>query len=475
MWPKTVTSSVGAVAYGVDCSLYRARAEHYTADRVHTGVKSKDGGTIGGMRATELLLQTRRAYDGWLIVAITFMAAAVSIGSSNYAFGLFVEPLESDFGWERTKISGSLSFMAVGSLAGPLIGRLMDRYGARPIITGSMVIFGVSFLLRPMMTELWHWYGLSFLQFVSFSGSAGLPAGRLVPIWFPRSRGRVMGITTMGNNFGGLTMPLVVGFVLATGTWQGGMLVIAALSFVVAALALAFVHESPHRLVEASGHDETASAGERRAPEVRLQGLTVRQALRTPSFYAMTGAMTLGSFTYTTVLPHVGAHLSAEGMSDGRLVALSVSLLAAFGMMGKLTFGYLAERITARRAMMLSLGGQAVALTAMVALPDPPFVWLLVPLFGLHMGAFGTLVSLIVQENFGLRYFGSISGLAQMATVVPFALGPLLAGGSFDLTESYGPAFLTVAALFGIGIMSLTQVGPPRVPLEALGQAGTDG
>ena len=70
-----------------------------------------------------------------------------------------------------------------------------------------MALIVVSYLLRPMMTELWHWYALSFIQYLGFSGASILPAGRLVGIWFQRSRGRVMGITLMGNNFGGITFP----------------------------------------------------------------------------------------------------------------------------------------------------------------------------------------------------------------------------------------------------------------------------
>lgn len=417
------------------------------------------------MQITKHFLQTGHNYSGWLIVATTFMAAAVTIGSSNYAFSLFIEPLEKDFGWERTKISGSLSFMAVGSLMGPLLGRLMDKHGARLIITGSMFLFGLSFILRPLMTELWHWYTLSFLQFVSFSGAAGLPAGRLIPIWFPKNRGRVMGITTIGNNFGGLIMPIIVGFVLATGNWQAGMVVIAFASFIVLILGLAFVHESPHATIKKDSTDNILSRKEEKSVKVQLHGITVAAAVKMPSFYAMTAAMMLGSFTYTTALPHMGAHLSTEGVVNVEMVKFAISLLATFGMIGKFTFGYLSEIITARRSMMLSLGGQAIALIALVHFPHPTFAWLLVAFFGLHMGAFGTLVALIVQENFGLKYFGSISGLAQIATVIPYALGPLLAGRVFDVTGSYNLAFLTVSILFGCGIIALTQVRPANTQL----------
>ena len=155
----------------------------------------------------------RREYDGLLIVGIVFLSSALSIGASNYAFGFYVEPLEETFGWSRTAISASLSFGAIGSLTAPLLGRFMDNYGARPLLAGSLALFGLSFVLRPLMTELWHFYALSFLQFFMFSGMNMLPAGRLVGLWFPKSKGRAMGFAMMGNNFGGLTVPVLTGYV----------------------------------------------------------------------------------------------------------------------------------------------------------------------------------------------------------------------------------------------------------------------
>ena len=186
----------------------------------------------------------------------------------------------------------------------------------------------------------------------------------------------------------------------------------------------------------------------------------------------MTVTLALASFTYSGILPHMGAHLSAHGMSEPRLVSLAVALLATFGMMGKVTFGYMADRITARYAMMISLSGQMTFALLIAAFPSQPAVWLTVPLFGLFMGAHGALATLIIQENFGLRSFGSISGIANMPTVLPMAVGPIIAGRAFDSTGSYSTAFVTVAVLFAIAVGSLTQVRqapPPGLASRALG------
>ena len=403
------------------------------------------------MRAPFSALYGHRAYYGWLVVGVVFLASAISIGPA-YAFGLFIEPLENSFGWQRTAISASLSFAAVGSLTSPILGRIMDRYGARPLLTGSLVIMGTSFLLRPLMTELWHWYVLSFFQYLAFSGSTNLPVGRLVGIWFHRSRGRVMGLATMGNNFGGVTLPLMTGFLLASGNWQAAYLLLAGLTFLIAFLSLAVVREYPSQ-----GRHESSEAGAGQATGPVLAGWTVSQAVRSRSFYALALSFMLGAFTYSAVLPQVADHLTVEGMSR-TTVPFAVSLLAALGMVGKVAFGYLSERFTARRMMMVSLSGQIVFIFLMVGFPAPPIAWLAVPLFGLFMGSYGALINLVVQETFGLKYFGTISGMISMTSAVSFFAGPIIAGQSYDLTDSYGPGFIAVAVMFAIAVLSLTQV-----------------
>ena len=420
-----------------------------TADE---GLISPAGGTIAPMPAGQLLLNLPSRYNRYLIVGVLFLAAALSIGFSNYAFGLFVEPLEAEFGWKRTAIQASLSFIAVGSLTVPLIGRLMDLHGARRIMVVSLLIMGTSFILRPLVTELWHWYLLSLLQFVGFAGASFLPAGRLVSIWFQKSRGRFMGITSAGNNFGGATVPYLTWFVLSIASWQAAFVTFGVIAFVIALLSSAVISERLPATEASSGPGGTRS----QEKDVALLGWTVRQALQARAFYAMTLGIVMGSFTYSGVVPWVSAHLVNEGMSDSA-VPRALSALAISGMFGKLGFGYISERITARRAMMISLAGQAIFVVAMARYASAPLVWLAVPLFGLFMGAFGALVSLIVLENFGVKHFGTLSGLVNLCSAIPFALGPLIAGAIFDATDSYAPAFTAFAALFLIGIAALTQ------------------
>jgi MFS family permease len=145
-----------------------------------------------------------------------------------------------------------------------------------------------------------------------------------------------------------------------------------------------------------------------------------------------------------------------------RVASLALSVFAIFGMVEKLLMGFLAERITARYALMINLSGQAIFLVLMIWAGTPMIMWIAIPLFGYFHGAFGVLFQLVVQSAFGVRHYGSIMGTVNMTTVVSFGIGPILAGASFDLTGSYRVVFITVAALFLVGALALSQAKAPE-------------
>ena len=400
---------------------------------------------------------------GSLIIAVVFSSTAVAVGVSQYAFGLFIVPIEETFGWSRTEISASLSFAAVGGLAAPFIGRAMDRFGARPVLVLSLAVFGSSFCLRPLMTELWHWYALSFMQFATFLGLTVLPTGRLVAAWYPRTRGRMTGLAATGNNVGGLVMPVFVAALLAAMSWNEACIVIGLTAFAIAGTAAVVVRESPPAPASPAG--QTRTNGEPAiAAASPLPDRNLRELVKTRVFLAVFTAITLGTFTYAAILPHVLAHLVNKGMSNASALS-ALSALAAAGVCGKLVFGWVSERYGARRTMMVNLVGQSTFVAVLALAGNAAVLGAAAPAFGLFMGGFGVLYILLVQETFGLRRYGSVMGLVNIGTVVSFGLGPLLAGASYDISGSYGTAFLVVCGLFAAGSATLVLArGEPGQP-----------
>ena len=390
---------------------------------------------------------------GWWAVAVCFGISTALVGFSTYTFALFGDEMAKEFGWSRTHINASLSFLAIGQILAPLVGRIIDRKGPRMVVAFCVLLTALSYLLRPMMSELWHWYALSFLQYAGFS-STMTPVGRIVGLWFPNARGRVMGIAMMGNNFGGVVMPGIIGTVIAFGGWQSGYYLQGLLTFLIAITVLIALREP-------LSANSAALPTEPSAKSTELPGMSMNEAIRSKNLYLLLYIFLVGATPFASLLPQLISHYVNEGVNPGT-AATAMSILAIGGMSGKLVFGILGERITARYAMMVSFFGLSVALMLSINPTMPGIIWVCSPLWGLCMGAFGTLINMIIQDYFGLKSFGSIMGVAGYGTAISFAVGPILAGLSYDNLGSYQPMFYGIVVVMGIGMFVLQAMGTPE-------------
>ena len=73
------------------------------------------------------LFGPNRVYLGWHIAWIVFLSGGLTIGMTQYAFGSFAEPMETQFGWSRTEFNAALSFAFISGLLSPFVGRLMGQ------------------------------------------------------------------------------------------------------------------------------------------------------------------------------------------------------------------------------------------------------------------------------------------------------------------------------------------------------------
>ena len=240
--------------------------------------------------------------------------------------------------------------------------------------------------------------------------------------------------------------------------WSEACVVIGIASFAVAGAAVLVIREAPPAArAQARGPGAAGERAARAAPA--LPDRNLRETVRTRTFYAVLAAITLGTFTYSAILPHVLVHLVNKGMANASALT-ALGTLATAGICGKLLFGWMSERFGARRMMMSNLIGQAAFAALLAGAGHTGMLAVAAPLFGLFMGGFGALYILVVQESFGLRHYGSVMGLVNLGTVISFGLGPLIAGASYDVTGGYGAAFLVVCGLFVAGAVSLTFARP---------------
>ena len=390
-------------------------------------------------------------YRGVPVALIAFLSTELPIGTAQYSFGEFAAPLMDEFGWTQTQLNMGLSMSIVSGLTSPIAGKLSDKIGLRPVMVFSIILISAGFLFRPLISNLFHWYLLNGLVYAGFPGATVLPSGKLVAAWFPSIRGRMMGAVTAGNNFGGITMPPLAAIIIANLNWQSAYIVFAIVMVILAIFAYFIVTDDPDII-----RHEMKKAGKNISSDMNgiKSGTTLKQSISSKNFWLIMFALTAATFTYQGVLTQLRQHFEENGFTA---VAATTGLttIAFMGVGSKLFFGRISEKITAKYATIISVALQIIGVCLFAMTDDTTIMWIGIFVFGSGFGGLGALIVLLVQETFGLIEFASIMGIMQLAMVISSTGGPIIAGMTHDNTGSYDLAFILIAIIFFIGLVTL--------------------
>ena len=154
-----------------------------------------------------------KVFHGWWVVLVAGVGLSLSYGPIIVTtFGVFLKPLSQEFGWSRAEVSlaFSLSILAMTGV-GPLIGRLVDRLGARRVIVLLVLIFGLGVISFDFLSaSLWHFYAIYLVIGVAGSGTTPVPYSQVIARWFDKKRGLALGLAMAGIQLGAfITPPLV--------------------------------------------------------------------------------------------------------------------------------------------------------------------------------------------------------------------------------------------------------------------------
>ena len=361
-----------------------------------------------------------------------------------YSFGLFIEPLEDQFGWNREQISLGYAISFVTSLIAPIIGRLVDLKGSKLFLIISLILVGLGFILRPFMTSLTHWILLNALVFAGYPGTLMITAGVLIQVWFPESRGRMIGMTTAGNNFGGLIFPPITLLIISSFGWQSAYFVYGVITLSMAFVAIFLLKNSPDEKHETQGSKKEVT-----------EGFNFQDALKSKQFYTLTLGITFACFTYNGIMPQMIPHLNTEGLTIS-MATFAMTYIAIMGMVSKFIFGRLSENFSSLFLMGMSVAIQGLALGIILISDGNLFgIWIGIIIFGMGFGGLGALIVLTITECFGLKGFSTIYGLLSFLGIWATFLAPWMMGRIFDATSTYRVGHVITIGVFVLAIIFL--------------------
>ena len=415
-----------------------------------------------------MLNKYRDLYYGWIVVLALAITGCLSMAFATLNFGLFIRPMGDQLGITRATFGWAMSArMGVGAFTSPIVGKLIDRYGSRYIISFATIITASAVGCLAYISYGWQVVFLfGVMGIVAMVGPANLAISVPVAKWFIKKSGRALAIVGATSALGGVIfVPLSQIFIDFYG-WRTSWIILAIIgSFLIIPISLIFVRRQPEDLgLHPDGElflsSESYSSAEE-VVDVNESFWTVRQAVVTVKFWLL--AIVFGSvmFSLSTIGLHRIPNFVDQGM-DPTAVAFATSLdPLAFGM-STFLFGFLVEKIPVRFIGAIGMLGLAIAIYLSIIGNTSLLMSLSFIIFGLAMGAIMMMNNFIWPDYYGRRFLGSIRGIVTPITLIGSGAGAPFAGYINDVTGSYNSIWIFMVFLLLIDAVIIVFLNPPN-------------
>lgn len=396
-------------------------------------------------------------FYGWVLVGALLILQMVGIGTINYSYSLIVLPFQTEFGATRVMMMLGITLMPLSSaLMSPFLGKAIDRHSLRFFVLLGAVLLPVGFLLLSLITAMWQVpviYALCMGYATLMLGPLG--SSTLLSRWFQQRLAFAMGIAAIGTSIGGFVFPPLVSWLIENHGWREALRLIAAViaALTIPAAALIVNRPSDRGLVPYGAGDTSApTAGATEAPQV----------WKDRNFWLIAGVLGSLFAAYGAILSNLGPFAVESGFARDK-AALLIALVAVMGMIGKLGFGFVADKVDLRLALGVAVvlvvaglgafvvGGQTLIIVGCISI-------------GLAAGGMLPVWGAMLAWIFGVAHYGRVMGMMNPCIIPLSILGPLFTGALRDQSGSYDSAFMAFCAML---LLSLVLIAGIRAPQAA--------
>ncbi len=399
-------------------------------------------------------------FYGFYVVAACFLVLFLCWGMVLNTFPIFVKPITVDMEWGRGALSLALLMGSVGSaLTAPVAGALIDRIGARPVMTAGVSIIGVGLLGGSMVSQLWQLYVVFALIGCGLMCSTVIPCSLVISNWFVSRRGAAMGVAFSGTSVGGMVMSPVANWLILNWGWRAAFALSGVAILVLATpLTLFVIRTQPGD----KGLEPYQGPGTDGEGEAEAWGVSVKEAFSLPVFWQISFIMFAIGLVTSGVGTHCVAYLTDLEHSPTS-AALAWSTVMGVMIVGILLSGPIADRWGARNAMLIDCALFVVSIAVLTWARPYWVVLVFAVIYGLALGAPLVINPLLTSGYLGMKHFGAIFGVLNIMGTLGAALGPVGAGIFFDAQKTYLPVFYFFAAvMLATGAIAVLLKALPR-------------
>jgi MFS family permease len=408
----------------------------------------------------------RRIYYGWIVLAVAMVAGSFSTGLGVWGVSIFLRPMTEALGWSRSSFFAALTVRSlVAGVLAPFIGPLLDTpKGPRRLMLLSAVLLGVSLMGVRFVNNIWEFYLLfGVVGGIAQVTGANSLAHSILPKWFVRKRGRVLGIAAMGPGLGPMIFPVSIQSLIEFTDWRTAWFVLGIVAIAILVPMSFLVRTRPEDMGLLPDGDivppEERGEGRPRQPR-RLEGLTRSEGIRTPAFWLIVVSFMLVGIGIGGFHANLVPFFQDAGLSAGT-AALSGTAFAICSVSTRPIWGILAERVPVRYILgpLLIMAAGSVLLVLNVG--GKPSMLIAAGVHGVAIGAYISLQGLVVADYFGRAHLGAINGMIRPFMTGAGALSPLMIAVLFDLRYSYTVAFLIIAVGWLFAGVLMFMASPP--------------
>jgi len=402
---------------------------------------------------------------GWYIVVGAFLVMSVNYGA-RYCFGIFVKPLSGEHGWSHSVISLAATInMLIYSIGAIFVGRMLDKFAPRWIMTTGAIIAAAGFILTGFVNSpltLYLAYGL--LVGLGATGMGVVICSSSVGKWFIKMRGLAIGIATMGISFGIMTLTPLAGFLGRYFSWRAGMFILGAITLTVGVTVSQLLMRKTHP--EAYGllpdGDKIPLPGQISAAPA-VSKISLRIIFKDSRFWTIAISQSLIVMVIMSVFVHQVAY-AVDNEINSIAAASSLAAISVTGFIGQFFFGWLSDRLRdAKYAYFLGISFLLCGMILLNYADNVRSLYLYAVIYGFGYGCIAPILPILIVDRFGRHTLGSIYGLLTFFIGFIGSLGPILGGIIYDHFGSYHYLWLIntiILALTSIIILTLKKYNP---------------
>jgi sugar phosphate permease len=402
----------------------------------------------------------KKLFHGWwmvLVITVMFLTGNAA------PLAIVLKQLMNQFQTGRGEVSlcQSISMIAMG-ITGIFVGKMLHRYQPRTFLLWGSIVGGVSSLLLAFTSSIWIFYVISLFAGIAGGFSNAISMFTLLSKWFVRKWGQALGVAMAGGGIGSIVIQPLVGIIAQNYGWRAPYLFAGLIVLVLnVPLVLFVLKDNPESMGLLPDGDE---------PDKIAGPTKSKPAVQTAAAPPPAGTTGLASFLKSPALWFVGICFALISIGSSAVTTHEVSFITdmnvsattaawvrgitlGIGSISAIASGWLADRFISRYVSILFFLIAMVGMIVLVQADTMSKVWLFAVIYGVGIGASGTLLPIVTRDIFGADNFSVLFGFVVVLFSLGNAVGTPLAGFMFDATGSYQSVFSIITVLYAAAVI----------------------